>query len=326
MKYIMLTGHRKSGTSLFHALFDGHSAVNVYPVDLSVLYAFYPAWSVPKYSRQQKIERLSMVLRKATTSVHGKRVSALIDRFNIDEFLNHVLERFVPVESDRPSQILSCVAESFCAYAGLDESLPFLFKETSQTVNFTGMLEDDIDIVAVQLVRDPRDNYAAIKAGVPGYYQKMGESERESLASVLNRAKMDLELALVKQQYTPERFVALRFEDLVARPDQEMRTIMSKLNIPWEDSLLQPTRLGEMYAGNSHDGLKFKEVSNVNVGRWRTRISDYEACVIEAWMRHVMGRWNYELCYTNAEHASALEKFYAWYNCRYFYRDSFAVA
>ena len=325
MKYIMLTGHRKSGTSLFHSLFDGHDGINVYPVDLSVLYAFFPAWVGPEHSEEQKSERLSLVMRKSLAQVNGKRVSASIERFDSESFLEHVFDRLNPEEFNRPSQILRCVAEAYCTYAGLDKSLPFLFKETSQTVNLAGMLADGVDVTAVQLIRDPRDNYAAIKAGVSDYYHKMGESEQESLASVLNRARMDLELALLKRADGPEVLIPLRFEDLVSQPSKEMEDLMGKLNIPWSESLRKPTRLGEPYAGNSHDGMKFSAVSKANMGRWRSRITDHEACVIEAWMRHVMEQWGYELVYSDVDHARALEKFYAWYNLRYFYRDSFAV-
>ena len=33
MQFKILTGHRKSGTTLLHKLFDGHPDLNVYPVD-----------------------------------------------------------------------------------------------------------------------------------------------------------------------------------------------------------------------------------------------------------------------------------------------------
>ena len=39
---VILTGHRKSGTSMFHRLFDGVDGVNLYPPDISILYAYFP--------------------------------------------------------------------------------------------------------------------------------------------------------------------------------------------------------------------------------------------------------------------------------------------
>lgn len=44
-KIFILTDHRKSGTSLLHRLLDGHPYLNVYPVDLSVLYAYFSCYT-----------------------------------------------------------------------------------------------------------------------------------------------------------------------------------------------------------------------------------------------------------------------------------------
>ena len=40
--FIFLTGHRKSGTTLLKSLIDGHPDINVYPTDLTLLYAYFP--------------------------------------------------------------------------------------------------------------------------------------------------------------------------------------------------------------------------------------------------------------------------------------------
>ena len=39
---LFITGHRKSGTTMFANLFDGHKDFLVYPSDLCLLYAYYP--------------------------------------------------------------------------------------------------------------------------------------------------------------------------------------------------------------------------------------------------------------------------------------------
>ena len=41
----ILSGHRKSGTSLFRRLFDNIDEINLYPVDLTVLYSYFPYYS-----------------------------------------------------------------------------------------------------------------------------------------------------------------------------------------------------------------------------------------------------------------------------------------
>ena len=52
-KIILLTGHRKSGTSMLHRLFDGHPTVNNYPVDIS-LYGLFTENNKFKYIKDIK--------------------------------------------------------------------------------------------------------------------------------------------------------------------------------------------------------------------------------------------------------------------------------
>jgi len=324
MKYILLTGHRKSGTTLLHKLFDSHPQLNVYPVDICLLYAFYPCQVKVEEDYEKRKERFSLVVRKSTRSMQGKMVSSNLKQFDVDNFLNLFWEKNVPEELERPSAIIEAMAECYCEYAELDTSLPFLFKETSQTVNFQNMIDEGLDVHLVQIIRDPRDNYAAIKEGVDHHYSKMGENEIESLASVLNRAKLDLELAWQEKLIGNKRFYSLRFEDLILDPEKEMRGVLNHLNLDWDLSVVEPTVLGEAFTGNNHEGKKFSGISAENLGRWRERISDFDAAVIEAWMKDVMTSWGYDLKYSNAYQKQVLSKFYAWYNCRYFYKDSFA--
>ena len=61
---IFVCGHRKGGTSMFHNLFDGHSEVCVYPVDLNILYGYFPQFTQGTFSTQQLINRLDRVIFK----------------------------------------------------------------------------------------------------------------------------------------------------------------------------------------------------------------------------------------------------------------------
>jgi len=326
MKYIMLTGHRKSGTTLLHKLFDNHRGLNIYPVDLSLLYAFYPCWSSAALSMEDQKVRFTLVLRNSIYRFAGARISEHVSSFDPQKFIDFFWEVNNIEALSRPGAIITSIAKAYCGYAKLDQSLPFIFKETSQTINFQGMLNEGLDIQCVQIIRDPRDNYAAIKAGVSGYYRKMNEDENESLASVLNRAKLDLELAKVLLNEEGYGFTALRFEDLVSDPHKHMEGLSKFLGVDWCDSFLSPTFLGEGFSGNNHDGIQFTGISDKNVGRWLERISPYEAAVIEGWMNRVMDDWGYKKVFKKSDHLRALEEFYAWYNCRYFYRDSFRMS
>ena len=321
MKYIMLTGHRKSGTTLLHKLFDNHPELNVYPVDLTLLYAYYPCW-LNLESTDKKKKRVSDVIKHATQSIEGRSVSEHVPSFSAEKLIESLWKVAEVEYFDEPGRIVEAMANAYCDYAGLDKGKPFLFKETSQTVHARAMVEIGLDINVIQIVRDPRDNYAAIKSGVSSYYSKMGEGEKESLASLLNRAGLDLRMA---QRLTMEEvlwFDTIGFESLVEEPQAHLRRTCDFLEISFSEALAKPTLLGQPFEGNSHEAKSFTGISQENVGKWKDRISRSEAAVIEAWMEREIEYWGYELSSGLDERLFELSSFYDWYNCRYFYHDS----
>ncbi len=325
MKYIILTGHRKSGTTLLHRLFDNHPGLNVYPVDISLLYAYYPCWTNKKLSAEQLKDRFSLVVKKSTSEFNGQKILKDGNKFDSNVFLEIIWKKYNPSDLVQPHLIIDAISNSYCEYLGLDKSLPFLFKETSQIINLNRILVKNTDVTMLQIIRDPRDNYSAIKDGVSNYYKNMGEDEMKSLASVLNRTKLDLELARKELQSKSNNFYATHFEHLTAEPEKILRKITNDLQIEWHNNLISPTFLGGKFTGNNHSGDKFQGISSSNVGRWKERISKNEACIIEGWLADIMTYWGYKLEYSHDDHVNALSDFYAWYNCKYFFSDSFTV-
>ncbi len=325
MKYIILTGHRKSGTTLLHRLFDNHPGLNIYPVDISLLYAYYPCWTNKKLSAGQLKDRFSLVVKKSTSEFVGQKILKDGSKFDSNVFLEIIWKNYNPSDLIQPHLIIDAISNSYCEYLRLDKSLPFLFKETSQIINLKRILEKNTDVKMLQIIRDPRDNYSAIKDGVSNYYKDMGEDEMKSLASVLNRAKLDLELARKELQSKSNNFYTTHFEHLTADPEKTLRKIANDLQIDWHNNLTSPTFLGGKFTGNNHAGDKFQGITSSNVGRWKERISKNEACIIEGWLADIMTYWGYQLEYSHDDHVNALSDFYAWYNCKYFFSDSFTA-
>ena len=322
MEYILLTGHRKSGTSLLHKLFDSHSGLNVYPVDISLLYAFYPAWVDNSIRPDAKKARVESVIQSSTTTIHGKMISETIREYNPKKFLEILWKNYDIADLTSPLSIIEAIAHTYTGYANLDASKPFLLKETSQTINLPLIDRDNASIKTLQIIRDPRDNYAAIKAGKK-YYESIGERCLESLASLIYRSGLDMRLAEQYVNQGKDNFSTIKFEDLVRNPKEVINYAASFLGIDEEDSLLTPTVLGEAYYGNNHNGMKFHGISKANVGKWISRISQFEACVIEAALRVEMQAWDYQNYFSEAEQLKEYCKFYGWMNHKYFYYDSF---
>ncbi|MCF7981571.1 MAG: sulfotransferase [Pseudomonadales bacterium] len=323
-KMIILTGHRKSGTSMFHRLFDSHPDIYFYPVDIAVLYAYFPVF-VEKYRTEPNLlrARLHRVLTQSLAPVE-KHLSEN-NRFSIDDYARSVCSKLDDNALSDKKSVIRTIAEMWIEkFYQSNESRPFLFKETSQSVFLQEFMSFDIEISMIAMIRDPRDNFAAIKSGVENYYSKMHEGALESLASVINRARMDLLSAKINVARNVKNYHALKFEDLTLQPESTMRQISSILDIKFSSILLEPTFFGIPYRGNSHEGKVFQGISNASIGKWTTRISLEESQIIEFWLQDEMEYWGYDLKSPVSDSHDAFATFYNLYNTRYFYNDSFS--
>ena len=64
-------------------------------------------------------------------------------------------------------------------------------------------------------------------------------------------------------------------------------------------------------------------ISKYNIGRWKQRISNYEAGVIEYWLGDLMEKLHYKRKLQTKYSMECFSQFYQWYNFKYFYYDSF---
>jgi len=320
---ICLTGHRKGGTTMFHKLFEGHPELTVYPDDISLLYAYFPCFAdKKKYSIDEISQRIEKILISIFINLK-KSSKSNQDLPEIDLFLKYFWKYLSTKDIFSRGDVICGVADAWHKSLNLIEKKPFLFKETSQAIHFEEIKDCIPSCKFINLVRDPRDNYAAIKSGVKKYYSKMGEGEMASLSSLINRARMDMLSAKTYLETHPDNFYALRFEDLTAKPEYEMKKVADFVGVKFDQCLLQPTTFGQSFSGNSHEGSQFVGISSKNVGKWKERISDFEAKVIEFWLGDVMDSWGYERTFSQTECTQAFAEFYKWYNCQYFFYDSF---
>jgi len=143
----------------------------------------------------------------------------------------------------------------------------------------------------------------------------------------LNRVFTGMKYAGInKSIYGDDRYLVVRFEDIVNNLHEQMQVISSFLNVDFESSLLAPTKFAVPQAGNSHEGKQMFTVSDENVGRWKSRITEQEAMILEFYLGEAMSEFGYNRNYTNDQCQDAVREFYKWSNYKYFYRDSFTLS
>lgn len=320
---LFLTGHRKSGTTLLARLFDDHHDVDLYVPDVSLFYAYFPTFAA-RLNDAAARARIESVVRQSFERQFRRLPKGVPAPRKLLDFASVLAAGLSSDALRRRGRFLAEFVDLWAHFRALPEDRILVLKETSQAACFLELREAlGTRLRMLALLRDPRDNYAALKAGVMGYYAELGEGDRETLASALNRMRWDLLVAKSHVDTGVEGFATMRFEALVANPRAAMEEVCAFADIGFRPSMLVPTTFGHPYVGNNHDGQAFDGISAANLGRWRTRISTEEAQVIECWLGREMAAWSYEPESEPDARLLAFAEFYDWYNSRYFFSDSF---
>lgn len=323
-RVLFLGGHRKCGTTMLANLLDGHPQLAVFPQDINTLYGYYPLFVDESYSKEERLARLDRVIfddLRANLADEAARATLNLDAMR-DAF-------FADVEAFDPADMREVLARQLGIMVEGRAALPawFVAKETSSEIYACELFDWFPDAKFIQLVRDPRDNYGALKAGATSYYAKFGDSALTLLASLVHRYTLGLRVGLFnREHFSPERYLIVRFEDLVADPQATMAIVADFLGIDFVPTLLTPSVLGLPTAGNSHEAIAMFEISERNAGRWRERITDFEAQAIEFHFAELMAAFGYECCFDAKSQAQAAAGLYRFSNYRYFYHDRFAAA
>ena len=301
-------------------LFDGHPELCVFPHDLYVLYAYFPVYEGGDYSLDVRKKRVDAVLFR-----EWEQLPELAHQMDIASFRTAFFER---MESSlwTTRDVLRQLLVAYRSFVGLraQRCKGTVAKETSIEIYANQLFEWFPNAKFVHVIRDPRDNYGALRAGVNQRYRHFGDDTNTILHSLLERCGLGLKMADINlSRHGLDKYTIVRFEDLLETPVETMRGICDFLGIAYDRCMTVPTVLGHPTQGNSYEHIDFSKISARNVGRWPERILPDEAMVIEFHLSELMVRFGYEPAFTRPEQASAAAEFYKWSNYKYHFFDRY---
>jgi protein-tyrosine sulfotransferase len=76
------------------------------------------------------------------------------------------------------------------------------------------------------------------------------------------------------------RCLEVRYESLVQDPERELRRVCAFINVPYEQSMLEPDQVEPERVGqNMNNAMASSPISSKSVGRWRSNLSESERAV-----------------------------------------------
>lgn len=292
-------------------------------MDMHVFYAYYPTYTHEKYSNEERLERLDQVIFRNMQKIWAEK--GWSDRFDIGAMRKIFFELVHNINLSNIKEVIDAQIEAFkiAACSLKNDTAPLVIKETSIEIYANYILEKFPKSKFIHVIRDPRDNYAALKSGLPKRYHNFNDSENTIMMSMINRCGLGMRMAAINKNKFEDRYMILRHEDIVNDTENQMKKISTFIKIQYDKIMTIPTVMGLPTIGNNFEGIDMSAIRNININRWKERITEWEAQLIEFYFRDEMTQYGYELTHTLQAQSIAASKFYEWSNYKYFYFDHF---
>lgn len=306
---VFICGHPKAGTSLITALLDGHPDVVAYPEETLFFRRFLPAIKGKAYHVQVNLaEELLIHIFKWNQENPPEHQKNFPDRDYSEISFADVRKEMInvlPKEDTQKRDFLSAAVFAFGKVAGLLNPNSRCWVEKSPYNEFYAekIFKWWSHAKCIHILRDPRDNFVSYHRKQPDWTVKVFawnwlNSTRAGLANL--------------ESFGEERYFLIRFEDLLRKPEENMRRVAAFLGLAWDDALLQPTRVGEAWRGNSMFEQKYRKISTDPIGRRENRLKMYDLALLQVICGKVMSQMGYEVAAVNFKDLSFQERLNLW--------------
>jgi Sulfotransferase family len=285
----LIAGAAKSGTTLLVSLLDSHPQLLVMPQDT----AYFPT-VLTKYGPRGRRAQFDYLTKESWTNVLFG-FQAMRGRQDYAEFPKKAfLETFERAAFDPANERRDLLALMMESYANvitipLDRVKRWVEKTPANRNYVPEIFARFPKAKLLVTMRDPRALLAAQIA-----LEKTRKTRRFSVYYVIAHWRAAANLATkIRRNEIPGLVVS--YEDLALYPSQSMEKVCQYLEIDFDpDVVLNPTKVGRSWAGNSAAGVRFTEISTEPVTRWTGELNEDEIGWVEMHCRDLMSEFGYE--------------------------------
>ncbi len=284
-----IAGAAKSGTTLLVSLLDSHPELLVMPQDT----AYFPT-VLTKYGVRGRRAQFDYLTKESWTNVlfgfqamRGRQDYAEFPKKKFLETFERIA--FDPTNEERDLLVLMMEAYAEVLHVPLDRVKRWVEK-TPANRNYIPEIFNRFPKGKLLLtMRDPRALLAAQIA-----LEHTRQTRRFSVYYVVAHWRAAAKLARkIRRKEIPGLVVC--YEDLALDPRTSMQEVCDYLDIIINPEIvLNPTKVGRSWGGNSAARTRFAEVSTLPVARWKNDLREEEVGWVEWHCRDLMPEFGYE--------------------------------
>jgi Sulfotransferase family len=155
------------------------------------------------------------------------------------------------------------------------------------------------EAIWIHLVRDGRDAALSFLELPEGFSGKTWAQPR-TVAQFAARWRTEIKAARRLGRQAGGRYLELRYEDLVAEPERELRGVCQHASVPWEADMLDHTRVSD--TANMPEHRNLAQPPTPGLRDWRSQMSREEALAFEQVAGDVLQGSGYELLEPDASY------------------------
>src|SRR5256714_6564814 len=259
-----IAGAAKSGTTLLVSLLDNHPQLLVMPQDT----AYFPT-VLTKYRPRGRRAQFDYLTKESWTNVlfgfqamRGRQDYAEFPKQKFLESFERVA--FDPTNANR--DLLVLMMEAYAEIVGVPlDRIKRWVEKTPANRNYVPEIFNRFPEAKLLLtMRDPRALLAAQIA-----LERTRKTRRFSVYYVVAHWRAAGQLAK-KSRKKGNPGLGVSYEDLALDPKMSMQKVCDYLEINFDSEIvLNPTKVGRSWAGNSAAGGRFSPISTETLSRWR---------------------------------------------------------
>jgi hypothetical protein len=270
---LFITGTWRCGSTLISRIMNNHSSMDVsYDTVHFLRFA---------YKRYDPINQPSNVLR-LMEDINSRIQNRYSLNFNIQEAFDDLEEKYTYAN----------VYQVIMRNCMLRRSGKLIWGEKTnlQWRNIPSFFEMFPGGRVIHVVRDPR----AVLASWKKFTSAPGNDYLDSIVNSIDSMNKALKY---KQIFSDKRYECVLYEDLVSEPEETIRFLCQKINVPFEMSMLDVSRfvnrMGKSWHNNSIYQQKKQEISKDMIDRWQTELTEWEICLVQKIMLEILHEFGY---------------------------------
>ena len=269
-----ILGSHKSGTSLLRSLLDGHDELFVFPRETH-FFQYSGHWVDYSFRRSKPFKQTKLSLLNSFIRYIESENSALnrysdspdVKGYDLHGFIS-CFQQYEPKTLREQFEVyLNSLHFALCG-SHLSDDLKIVEKSVENAEYASVLRWMFSDSRFIHIVRDPYATLVAIRRSMA--------REHYPLMKNIARSLYNSYYYLFKNRIHLDRYLIIRFEDLITDTEVTVRRIADFVGIPFSEILLMPTVFGKLWKGNSTSDIQFSGISQAPLNAWKRYINDYE--------------------------------------------------